>query len=138
VTDSWRTVITQTLCCERSSSSTTSSPIQTTTPSSRHCPTAPVSPTVRLTFTHRVSRERNAIGRVRQSVFTLAFFNQLGLTFGIATPPPEGQQSIVMSLSVCLSVCVSVSISGNACPVFANSLRMLPTAVALPLAVLRY
>ena len=41
---------------------------------------------------------------------------------GIITPPPIGERSIVLSVSVCLSVCVSVRdhISGITRPIFTN------------------
>jgi len=40
----------------------------------------------------------------------------------VVTPPPIGEQSIVMTVSVCVSVCVSVRehISGNTRPIFTN------------------
>jgi len=46
------------------------------------------------------------------------------------TPPPIGERSIAMSVSVCPS-CLSVRehISGTTRPIFAKFLRMLPTAV---------
>jgi len=57
----------------------------------------------------------------------------------IVTPPPIGERSIVMSVSVCLSVCLSVCVCGFVCPRLSTELRvpsppnflcMLPMTVA--------
>ena len=57
------------------------------------------------------------------------------LPLSFVTPPPTGERSIVVSVSVCQSVCLSVRdhISANTStrPIFTNFLRLLPMAVVL-------
>ena len=48
----------------------------------------------------------------------------------LVTPPPIGERSIVMSVSVCVCLSVHDHIFGTARPIFTNFLRMLPVAVA--------
>ena len=50
------------------------------------------------------------------------------ITIVITTPPPTGERSIVMSVSVCVSV--RNHISGTTRPIFAKFWYMLPMAVA--------
>ena len=51
-----------------------------------------------------------------------------------SAPPPIGERSIVINLSVCVCVCVCLSVRdhifGTTRPIFTNFLCMLPTAVA--------
>jgi len=60
----------------------------------------------------------------------LCYFDNLTRTLLLSLPPPIGEQSIAMSVSVCLHVCLSVRdhIFGTARPIFTQC--NLPMAVA--------
>ena len=48
----------------------------------------------------------------------------------VITPPPVGERSIVMSVSVCVCLSVRDHIFGTTRPIFTNFLCVLPMAVA--------
>jgi len=75
---------------------------------------------------------RNDNEAITVTVFSTTFARERDRCAPIITPPPIGERSIVMSVSVCLCVCLSARdhVFGTTRPILTKFLYMLTMAVA--------